>query len=407
MVGVYILAGIVVLLLPLLYDIIIRSSVGSEDYEFKHAIHISLNVLTSVICLVVVLNTRGDFQSRLKTAMVSVSINFGMLLLLILSLRLYYSRPLLIASFFASIALVSIFNILAERYQRRRIGIVPQGLDEETVGQIGPNAVFITSPDEPTWAYDVVLVDWPHVNDPRWMRFATRAILSGCEVHHVAAYVESKQGRVLPEHFETDHAAPPHNSLYVMYYKRILDILFVLALATVAAVIVAVAAGLILLTMGRPILFIQSRMGVDGKPFKMYKLRTMLPAPAGAAVTATRTGDPRITPLGHFLRRFRIDELPQFYNIFKGDMSLVGPRPEQPELARAYARMLPVFSNRTMLRPGITGWAQVRGKYAADEKETMHKLAYDLYYLKHASLAMDLSILAHTFKTLLTGNSAR
>ena len=120
-----------------------------------------------------------------------------------------------------------------------------------------------------------------------------------------------------------------------------------------------------------------------------------------------RSADQRITPLGRFLRRFRIDEIPQFYNILIGDMSLVGPRPEQPELAQTYATKLPAFQNRTMLRPGITGWAQVRGRYAADEKETENKLAYDLYYLKYASFTMDVSIIAQTFKTLVTGNSAR
>lgn len=407
MTPVYLLAGFVAVLLPLIYDIVIRASVPDDDYALKHQIHITLNMLATLFSLGVVLKAKGDFEYRLKIGLISVLINFSVLLLLIMSLRLYYSRPTMIASFFASIAIVSTFNMLIERYRRRRIGIVPGSLDAVLPHQIDPNAVMVASPDEPSWAYDTLLIDWAKVRDPRWLQFATRAILTGCDVHHVAAYIESYQGRVVPEHFEIDHAASPCNSLYVLCYKRVIDIAVILILAPVAIVVVSIAGMLVAVTMGRPIFFTQKRVGIDGRPFTMYKLRTMVQAKPGVAVSATKVGDARITPLGKFMRRVRIDELPQFYNIIKGDMSLIGPRPEQPELARQYAQGLPQFFSRTVLRPGITGWAQVRGSYAADAAETRHKLAYDLYYLKHASLMMDLAIVAQTFRTLLTGNSAR
>lgn len=406
MLGVYALAALTAVLLPFTYDVIIRASVPHDDYGIRHEIHIALNVVATLVSLIAILNTDGDFQHRLKAGLVSVFINFGVLMLLITSLRLYYSRPLLIASFFASIAIVSLFNMLIERYRQRRIGIVPGSLEDDLVEQVDRGAMLIASPSEPSWAYDVVLIDWARVSDPKWLQFATRAILSGSEVHHIAAYIESRQGRVVPEHFEIDHAASPRDSLYILFYKRLLDISLVVLSAPLALLILGIASMMIAITMGRPIFYTQKRVGVDGRPFTMYKLRTMKQSSGGAA-SATKVGDARITPLGKILRRFRIDEIPQFYNIAVGDMSLVGPRPEQPELARAYTTSLPQFGDRTALRPGITGWAQVRGSYAADATETKHKLAYDLYYLKHASLMLDLSILLQTFKTLVTGNSAR
>lgn len=404
---VYGLAAVVAILLPFVYDIIIRASVPDDDYGLRHELHIALCVLASLFSLIIIFNANGDFQHRLKVGLLGVSINFGTLILITVALRLYYSRPLLIASFFASIALVSTFNILIERYRKRRIGIVPGALTDEIASQVDSDAVVIASPDEPVWAYDVVLIDWARTEEPEWLRFATRAILSGCEVHHIAAHIERRRGRVVAEHFELDHAAVPRNSLYVLFYKRILDVVLVVLLAPLMLPVLAVGAALVGLTMGRPILYAQKRLGVDGRAFTMYKLRTMKAAKEDAPVMATQVGDARITPLGRVLRRFRIDELPQLYNILVGDMSLIGPRPEQPELAEAYTTKWPQFGSRTTLRPGITGWAQVRSSYAATDAETKHKLAYDLYYLKHASLMMDLTIMLQTVRTLLTGNSAR
>jgi lipopolysaccharide/colanic/teichoic acid biosynthesis glycosyltransferase len=407
MLRVYVLAALTALVLPFMYDIIIRASVPEDDYGIRHELHIALNVLATLVSLVAILNTGGDFQSRLKAGLFSVCINFGALMLLITWFRLYYSRPLLIASFFASIAIVSTFNMLIERYRKRRIGIVPNSVDDDMLEQIDRDAVAIASPDEPSWAYDVVLIDWARVRDEKWLQFATRAILSGCEVQHIAAYIENRQGRVVAKHFEINHAASPRSSLYVLVYKRVLDIALVIVFAPIVLLITGVAAVLVAATMGRPVFYTQKRVGKDGQPFVMYKLRSMIPAKSGASVVATSIGDRRITPLGRMLRRLRIDELPQFYNILVGEMSLVGPRPEQPELARTYANKWPQFRDRTTLRPGITGWAQVRGTYAADAAESQHKLAFDLYYLKHASLMMDVSIMLRTVKSLVTGSSAR
>jgi lipopolysaccharide/colanic/teichoic acid biosynthesis glycosyltransferase len=188
--------------------------------------------------------------------------------------------------------------------------------------------------------------------------------------------------------------------------KRLFDVLASLVLAPLALPIIAAASTAILLTMGRPVFFRQARVGLFGRPFMILKLRTMRAGDAREQL-ATAMGDQRITPVGRCLRRFHIDELPQLWNVLTGEMSLVGPRPEQPALAEAYAREVPAFAQRTMVRPGITGLAQVNAGYAADLAETRVKLAHDLYYLKNCSFGLDVEICARTVWALLGGAGTR
>ena len=156
-----------------------------------------------------------------------------------------------------------------------------------------------------------------------------------------------------------------------------------------------------------PICFCQTRVGRSGRLFVLRKFRTMWKdAEADGAVWAT-TNDPRITPLGRFMRQTRLDEIPQLWNVLRGDMSFVGPRPERPEFVQWLTNEIPYYDLRHMIRPGITGWAQVRYKYGASLEETKRKLEYDLYYVKHLSLGLDLLILFETIKTILTQRGAQ
>ena len=188
--------------------------------------------------------------------------------------------------------------------------------------------------------------------------------------------------------------------------KRLFDILASLAMAPLALPVIAGAGVAILLTMGPPVVFRQARVGLGGRPFMILKLRTMRAGEPQSQI-ATAPGDRRVTPVGRWLRRFHVDELPQLWNVLAGEMSLIGPRPEQPELAEAYAREAPAFAYRQLMRPGITGWAQVRAGYAADLAETRVKLGHDLYYLKNCSLRLDAEICARTVWALLSGSGAR
>ena len=176
--------------------------------------------------------------------------------------------------------------------------------------------------------------------------------------------------------------------------KRLFDTLVIWALSPFIVLALAGAALAIVATTGDPILFGQDRIGLNGRVFRMWKFRTMAANLPGGEVTLIQ--DDRVTPVGRILRQFHLDELPQVWNVLNGDMSLVGPRPEQPSLARRYSLDSPEFELRLLVPPGITGWAQVRCSYAGNLSETMIKLSHDLYYIEHQSAVFDLWILVRT-----------
>jgi len=170
------------------------------------------------------------------------------------------------------------------------------------------------------------------------------------------------------------------------------------------AVLVAIA---ILIESGRPLLFRQQRIGLRGETFQIIKFRSMWHESTPGKPAWTSDQDPRITRVGQFIRKFRLDEIPQLINVLLGEMSLIGPRPEQPQFVQMLERNIPYYGQRHSLRPGITGWAQVKCGYGATIQESRMKLEYDLFYIKHLSLTLDLAILFETGKVLLSGRGAK
>lgn len=192
------------------------------------------------------------------------------------------------------------------------------------------------------------------------------------------------------------------------FVKRTVDLLVaILALILLAPVLLAVALAVRVSSSG-PVMFRQERLGEGGKLFEMLKYRTMIDGAEkpGVAVWA-KADDSRVTPVGQVLRRTRLDELPQFWNVLRGDMSIVGPRPERPEFLELLSEEVPFWTRRHLVKPGITGWAQVRRGYTSDTAGTAEKLAYDLYYLKYRSLLLDIAIVWRTARIVLSGSGAR
>jgi exopolysaccharide biosynthesis polyprenyl glycosylphosphotransferase len=189
--------------------------------------------------------------------------------------------------------------------------------------------------------------------------------------------------------------------------KRLLDLTLAAVGLVVVAPVLAVTALVIRLRDPGPILFRQVRIGEHGRPFTMLKFRSMRHAPAGDQLTWTGDDDPRITPVGKVIRKFRIDELPQLLNVLRGDMSLVGPRPETPGYVEWLEREIPFYKPRHFAKPGITGWAQVCAGYAASIEHTREKLSYDLYYLRNRSLGLDFAIMLRTFAIVVGGRGAK
>ncbi len=189
--------------------------------------------------------------------------------------------------------------------------------------------------------------------------------------------------------------------------KRISDVVFAILIMVIMAPVAALVALAVFLESGRPVLFRQPRVGLRGRTFQIIKFRSMRHQSVPAHTNWTSEQDPRITRVGRFIRKLRLDEIPQLVNVLLGDMSLVGPRPEQPAYTHVLEQEIPYYRQRHSLRPGITGWAQVKCGYGATVQESRMKLEYDLFYIKHLSMVLDLVILFETGKVMLSGRGAK
>ena len=191
-----------------------------------------------------------------------------------------------------------------------------------------------------------------------------------------------------------------HNKLY-LFFRRIFDI----AISTIGLIVSLVFLPLIfignLIGNKGPLFYTQKRIGKNGVPFQIIKYRSMVEdAEKNGAVWAQKN-DSRITPFGKFLRHSRLDEIPQFINILKGEMSLIGPRPERPRFVSELSSLLPFYETRHIVKPGLTGWAQVKTRYGSSVDDSLLKLQYDLYYIKHRSFFLDINILVKTISTMI------
>jgi exopolysaccharide biosynthesis polyprenyl glycosylphosphotransferase len=194
-------------------------------------------------------------------------------------------------------------------------------------------------------------------------------------------------------------------SVLQLALQRVMSLAVAAVGLVLTAPIMALTALAIKLDSRGPVLFVQDRAGLHGRPFRLLKFRTMVP-PERATSEWARDNEARITRVGHWLRKFRLDELPQFVNILRGDMNLVGPRPHPISNSALFGEYIPYYILRASVRPGVTGWAQVRYGYANNLEEEFEKMRYDLYYIKHGSLWFDLRILADTLKIILSGRGS-
>jgi len=257
----------------------------------------------------------------------------------------------------------------------------------------------------------LVVIDRSALTDDRIVAQAATLHESGVRVRTLLGFYEEWLAKLPVSELERASLlfdiGEVHGSSYGRV-KRVIDLL----LATVGAVVLLavtplVALGNLVANRG-PLLYRQTRVGKGGRHFTIYKFRTMRPdgTVGGDGRGAwTETDDPRITPFGRFLRRSHLDELPQVLNVLRGDLSVVGPRPEQPHYVEELSAKLPFYDLRHLVRPGITGWAQVKYGYAGDERDALEKLQYEFFYLRHQDLRFDARIMVKTLGTLGGGTS--
>jgi exopolysaccharide biosynthesis polyprenyl glycosylphosphotransferase len=230
---------------------------------------------------------------------------------------------------------------------------------------------------------------------------------NGMEIIPMPSLYEDLLGRVPIHHLESEWLIRSfvNDARVGGFYelaKRLLDILVSLAGLGICILLTPITAILILVDSGFPILYTQFRSGKSGKLYNIYKFRTMCQdAEKDGKVQVTHEHDERITPVGNILRRSHIDELPQFWNVLLGDMSIVGPRAERPELIIEYQKHIPLYRARLLVKPGITGWAQINYGYSATIAQTVVKLEYDLYYIKHRNILMDIQIILRTMTQVI------
>jgi sugar transferase (PEP-CTERM system associated) len=238
-----------------------------------------------------------------------------------------------------------------------------------------------------------------------------RAKMSGVRVEDATTTYERLTGKILIDDLKPSWLIFSDGfraSRVTRFVKRMLDLSFSMILAIISAPFMVLTAIAIKLESVGPFLYSQERFGENGRVFKIYKFRSMQTnAEQGGKPIWARDQDDRVTRVGRFIRKTRLDELPQLWNVMRGDMSFVGPRPERPFFVDQLAKEVPFYLQRHAVKPGLTGWAQVKYRYGSTVEDAMEKLRYDLYYIKHLSIFFDLTIVLDTVKVILFGKGAK
>jgi lipopolysaccharide/colanic/teichoic acid biosynthesis glycosyltransferase len=318
-----------------------------------------------------------------------------------------FSRTVMLSEFIVTTILLVAVHILRYRLYPRNLGVLAP-IDTAQFKAYPYLRVIPVNIRKPKISdLDGIVADLHREYDEKTSHFLAGLAQKKIPVYHANALVETLWGRIPLVELtaaEIDAFAPP---VFYTSIKRVADIVLVLALSPLLAVFTLIIAIAIKLNSHGPILFQQPRTGRYGTPFNVLKFRSMIIAGNTDDIRFAERNDKRVTSVGRFLRRLRLDELPQMWNVLKGEMSLIGPRPEQLEFTVRFDQLIPFYGFRHTLRPGITGWAQVMYGYAASDDQTRAKLEYDFFYIKHISLWLDFVIFVKTIRTIIVGSGAR
>jgi lipopolysaccharide/colanic/teichoic acid biosynthesis glycosyltransferase len=327
----------------------------------------------------------------------------GMLSLILL--RLPYSVTFMGLVYPTATFILLLFGKSLSQRSNMRIG-VPAQLFPQLDNRAGA-FVSMESASLPADAIDAVVVSDEQLTDSSWTPFLSWCALNAVSVIMLRDYVEAQTGRVDLENFTFNDLLHVRSSDAHLFAKRLFDVVCSLLFLLVFGIPMILLAVLIKLETTGPAIFVQQRAGLGGVSFAMYKFRSMVATAENEGAQFASKADKRVTRIGKFIRKYRIDELPQLYNVLRGDMSLIGPRPEQIDLLEGLVERVPLFPFRHSVRPGITGWAQVCQGYAYDIDSSSKKITYDLFYIKNLSFLLDMTIIMRTIRILLTGFGSR
>ena len=330
---------------------------------------------------------------------------YAVIAALLLLLRLDYSRTQLFGSGFLTLLWMAGVAQLRARYLIRNYAVIPRSSVAAMPALATCRWLDFDDVQRRGMRVDAIVADLSaDLGEGRLAALADAAI-AGVPVLDRRYIVETLTGRtplggLTPNEFGS--LLPSRQYLVV---RRVIELALTVLVLPVLAPTLLIVAAVVRFDSRGPVFFVQTRIGRRGQPFRMIKFRTMFHGAGGPSFTTAV--DPRITRVGGFLRQCRLDELPQLFNILRGDMSWVGPRPEAASLEQGYVRDIEHFALRGIVRPGVTGWAQINQGYAHAPDEMRSKLEYDLYYLKHCSLWLDLVIVLRTVAVVFRGTGAR
>lgn len=403
----FVLAWLVVVGLPLVLLQLSGQFVVLEDLAVRRsAIAASIALFVGMWLMSRVLRLPGTRGAVHGVPIMLATFLLAALALLIL--RQEYSRYLFVYSTIAATAVAAFRKSFSPVGSNHIFLVVPFGAVHELEQVEGLAILRLAEPTVPRVPFANIVADFRADLPDEWERMLAEASLAGIPVYHYKQLTESLTGQVKIEHLsENSFGSLVPNQSYTAI-KRAIDLVGgVIALAVIWPVMILVALAVWLEDRG-PVFYVQTRTGHGGKPFRMYKFRSMKVAPPasetdGREAAITRDADDRVTRIGRFIRQMRLDELPQLVNVLQGRMSLIGPRPEANALADWYHDSLAFYSYRNIVKPGLTGWAQVNQGHVADLESVNTKLQYDFYYIKYLSFGLDVLIVMRTVRTILTG----
>ena len=366
-----------------------------------------LFVITFMYCIYSFQLPLFDYLSRIVFVNVA---GYSLLGLLMYLFRIpLYSGSLLLTELVISTLLLLIYFYFRNRLYPVRIGLVGANLQQaQNIQAIRYVDWIAYQPDTLVRTeLDVVLADLQSVVDEKLARQLTKLSQLGVVVLDRRYTEPLLTGRIRMETISLNEFGDITVPKFYIELKRVIDISITLLLLPLILVVSAFVALAIKIDSPGPILFSQNRIGYKNKLFLMFKFRSMRSAPNEDDPEFAPQADKRITRIGRILRRNRLDEVPQFWNVLKGEMSIVGPRPEQSQFVDRFSKTIPFYDLRHTVRPGITGWAQVMTGYASNEDQTRTKLEYDFFYIKHLNIWVDMLVLIRTFKTVLLGRGSQ
>jgi exopolysaccharide biosynthesis polyprenyl glycosylphosphotransferase len=343
----------------------------------------------------------------------ALSVSFGAIVALAILFRIDYSRLQIFSSYLLSICIVLYFHFRYERTKQMVVAFVPGGVADNLPEIADVSWRRIHSVHSTLKGVNSVVVDLHHIHDESWEAAITRWVLNGVQVYNARDAIEQLTGLVEITHISENTLGSLNPNAVVFKAKSVADFILSAAMILMLSPLLMLIAIAIRLDSPGPAIFRQERVGFRAKVFTVYKFRTMYVASEAQDAeqrrqrAITQSGDARITRLGRLLRRSRLDELPQLFNILKGEMSLIGPRPEALSLSRWYEGEIPFYHYRHIIKPGLTGWAQVNQGHVTDVNDVREKLYLDFYYVKNFSFWLDMLIGLRTAAIMVTGIGAR